>query len=508
MKIKYRILVAILIISSMIGCKDSFIELTPHNFLSSASFFKSKAEFEQGVMGVYGTLQDFYNGVGYYMGDLPSDVATKEFNNGDRGLAQAFEELDELRIPTNNLINGGWGSAFTGISRTNIVLEKLTLQDFLSESDIKQFEGELKFIRAIHYFNLVRLYGDVPLILNPVKSAEEALALYRTPKSEVYDAIIADLTAAIENLPSEYPAAQTGKATKGAAQALLGKVYHFMGQKENALQQFRAVMNSGKYDLLASYSQVFDPANKNHIESIFDIQFVSGGLNEGSVFPYQLAPLNSNSVLTFNKGGSAINAAMVPTKEFMSEIEPGDLRKDVLFRENWVDASGVTQNVPWIVKYYFPGPANDHDSPANWPYLRYADILLSVAEILNENGYSANGEAFTLLNRIRTRADLSAKTSTDLPTQEAFRLAVEQERKVELAFEGHRWWDLIRLGKAVSRITEHGQIEMANPTTYRDTNRFPCPANSYVVTNNDLVWPIPQGEIDKVPGVLTQNPGY
>ncbi|MGV8090253.1 MAG: RagB/SusD family nutrient uptake outer membrane protein [Mangrovibacterium sp.] len=87
-------------------------------------------------------------------------------------------------------------------------------------------------------------------------------------------------------------------------------------------------------------------------------------------------------------------------------------------------------------------------------------------------------------------------------------MAVEQERKVELAFEGHRWWDLIRLGKAVSRITEHGQIEMANPTTYRDTNRFPWPANSYVVTNNDLVWPIPQGEIDKVPGVLTQNPGY
>ncbi|MGV8090254.1 MAG: RagB/SusD family nutrient uptake outer membrane protein [Mangrovibacterium sp.] len=175
-----------------------------------------------------------------------------------------------------------------------------------------------------------------------------------------------------------------------------------MGQKDNALQQFRAVMNSGKYDLLGSYAQVFDPANKNHIESIFDIQFVSGGLNEGSVFPYQLAPLNSNSVLTFNKGGSAINATMVPTNEFMSEIEPGDLRKDVLFRENWVDASGVTQNVPWIVKYYFPGPANDHDSPANWPYLRYADILLSVAEILNENGYSANGEAFTLLNRIRT----------------------------------------------------------------------------------------------------------
>ncbi|MGV8090255.1 MAG: RagB/SusD family nutrient uptake outer membrane protein [Mangrovibacterium sp.] len=231
MKIKYRILVAILIIASMIGCEDSFIELTPHNFLSSASFFKSKAEFEQGIMGVYGTLQDFYNGPGYYMGDLPSDVATKEFNNFDRGLPQAFEEADELRIPTNNLINGGWGSAFTGVSRTNIVLEKLTLQNFLSESDIKQFEGELKFIRAIHYFNLVRLYGDVPLILNPVKSAEEALALYRTPKSEVYNAIIADLTTAIANLPSEYPAAQEGKATKRRCPGVAGKSISFHGTK-------------------------------------------------------------------------------------------------------------------------------------------------------------------------------------------------------------------------------------------------------------------------------------
>ncbi len=509
MKIKYKILLAVLIMANTIGCNDSFIELTPYNFLSSSSFYKTKTEFEQGVMGVYGGLQNFYNGVGYIMGDLPSDVATKQFNNGDRGLPQAFEEVDELRIPSNNgNASSAWNSVYNGISQANIVLEKLEGQSILTEGETKQYQGEIKFIRAIHYFNLVRLYGDVPLILKPVKSTNEALSLSRTSKTEVYNAVIVDLTEAIEKLPVEYSADQKGRATKGAAQALLGKVYHFLGQKENALQQFRAVMNSGKYDLLPNYAKVFDPASKNHIESIFDIQYVTGGLNEGSVFAYTLAPLNSHSVLTFNMGSSPACAVMVPTNEFMSEIEPGDLRKSVLFRENYNDASGATVNVPWIVKYYYPGPANGNDSHANWPFLRYADILLSVAEILNENGYSASSEALTLLNRIRTRAGLPAKTAVDLPNQEAFRLAVEKERKVELAFEGHRWWDLIRTGKAVSRITDHGKKEMANPTTFRDTNRFPWAIDSYLPTNNDLIWPIPQGEIDKVPGVLVQNPGY
>lgn len=508
MKTKYKILIALLILLNVIGCKDDFIVLEPPNFLASSSFYKSKSDFDQGVMGVYGSLQNFYNDYGYLIGDLASDDAIPQFNNENRGSPEWYDEIDEFVIPsTNPIVSSTWDDSYKGISQANIVLEKLIGKDFLSADEIKQYEGELQFIRAIFYFNLVRLYGDVPLILKPVESADETLHLSRNPKADVYNAIIADLTQAIEKLPIEYATADKGRATKGAAQGLLGRVYLFLGQREMALQQFRAVMNSGKYDLLGDYSRVFNPSYKNNVESIFDIQYMTGGLYEGSTFCYRLAPLNSQIVLTFNQGGGS-TANMMPTNEFMGEIEPGDLRTNVLFKKYWINASGDTMKVPWIVKYYYPGPVSSNDSPANWPFLRYADVLLSVAEILNENGYVAGGEAFTLLNRIRTRAGLPAKTPAELKNQEEFRVAVAKERKVELAFEGHRWWDLIRTGKVISRMTEHGQLEKANPSTYRDTNRYPWAWDAYIITDNDLVWPIPQTEISKVPGVLLQNPGY
>lgn len=505
MKINHQILIAVLILLNILGCKDSFIELTPPNFLSSATFYNTKKDFDQALMGVYGGLQDFYNGEGYWLGDLPSDVAVKEFNNNDRG-GEQYEMHDEFRVTSDNtLVNSVWNSCFSYINQANIVLDKLTTQNFLTESEVAQYEGELKFVRAILYFQLVRLYGDVPLILEPVKSASGALSLSRDPKTDVYQAIIDDLTQAIEKLP--VGTTNLGRASKGAAQGLLGKVYLFLGQRVDALQQFRAVMTSGKYDLLGNYANVFDPSFKDNVEAIFEIQYITGGLNEGSTFCYKLVPQTSNSVLTYNTGVYVYQAYMVPTKEFMGEIEPGDLRKDVLYKEYWVNASGDTIKMAWTTKYYFPGPANGQDSPANWHFLRYADILLCVAEILNEDGYAADGEAFDLLNRIRTRAGLPAKTSAELTNQEEFRTAIAQERKVELAFEGHRWWDLIRTGKAITRITEHGQIEMADPTTYRNP-QWPRAVGSYIITENELIWPIPVNEIQKVPGVLQQNPGY
>jgi hypothetical protein len=308
-----------------------------------------------------------------------------------------------------------------------------------------RYVAEAQFLRALMYFNLVRVFGDVPLVVKEIEKAEEGYQYGRNPAAEVYAQIIADLTEAEAVLPVTYAAADAGRATRGAAKALLGKVYLTLGRHADAAGKLKEVIDLGVYDLLPSYAEVFAPGNKNHKESVFAVQYKKGQPRGGQPDAQRLCP---------RKFGQRRDPVRRRRPEPAPQRPAGRLRaqrpaEGLSRRPPRTKTPGAKPCCTTYVKKYSDVPAVKYDNDNNFPVIRYADVLLMYAEALNEDGYAPDGEAFTALNRVRGRVGLPAKTAADLPTQAAFRDAVLRERRVELAFEGHRWFDLVRTGRAL-----------------------------------------------------------
>lgn len=473
------LLTAILLYS----CSKSFIDLTPISSASTDNFFKTADDIRIAVNGAYAALQS--GGITtnkYVFGEISSDntypVASGSVTDQD--------EFDRFYIRTTNpFVLGRWNDGYNAISRFNTVLEKIV--PIVMDDNLKRrYIAEAKFLRAFVYFELVRTYGDVPLVLKSLTgSLDEGYDYGRTPAAEVYAQIEKDLTEAELDLPPSYTGSDIGRATKGAAKALLGKVYLTQQKFSPAAAVLKTVIDMNIYDTLP-YADVFDPAKKNNKESVFDIQFMAGA-GEGNPWPNAFAPQNSgNAVINFGGGGNNR-----PTQDLIDAFEPGDIRRDFSLATSYVNASGqVIQDV--FVRKYRSNPVISGDNANNIPVIRYADVLLMYAECLNEVGYEANGDAMKYLNLIRNRAGLAGKTSADLSDQASFRLAIEQERRVEFAFEGHRWYDLVRTDRAIDVInSKAASINIVAP-----------------ITQNNLVFPIPQSQVEINRDKIEQNPGY
>jgi hypothetical protein len=411
--------------------------------------------------------------------------------------------VDEfLANSANTLIQDLWSGTYTAIFRCNDVLDHVNSIP-MSEAAKTQAVGEVKFLRAFHYFNLVRQFGGVPLRLDVTKSPADAPSKGRAAADAVYAQIITDLNDAASNLPEAgaYVAADKGRVSKGSANALLGEVYLTQKKYAEALTALRKVTG---YSLMPTYASIYQIANKNNAESVFEIQYyAAAGTNLSSNFMYQFAPFNSGTLVTQDPGTNLTYTSgwNTPTTDLINAYETGDLRKDVSLATGFGSGTAYVA-VPYIKKYnqgfVQPGQTN-----VNFPVIRYADVMLMIAECLNEQAFTPNGEAFTLLNAIRSRAGLPAKTSgnpasaLNISSQADFRSAIDQERKVELAFENHRWYDLVRTGRAVEVMNLHGQREIAKaPSQY--------PSGAYVLTTNKVLLPIPQREVTL--DNLTQNP--
>lgn len=482
------------------GCSKSFLDQEPEASLLGANFWKTESDLKQGVVGAYASLRDMGNFSYWVFGEMRSDNTTFQYNAPQRG-QENREFVDQfLLTPDNTLLRDFWSASYTGIARCNDVLDHVDRIPMPDQSK-NQATGEVKLLRAFHYFNLVRQFGGVPLRLSVTNSPETASSKGRASIDEVYAQIIADLNEAAALLPSvsEYAAADKGRVTKGTANALLGEVYLTRKNYTEALTALRKVTG---YSLLPVYANIFTPANKNNAESIFEIQYLGSVPNLSSNFMYQFAPFNSGTIVTQDPGTnlSFTSGWNTPAKDLIDAYETGDVRKDVSLATGFQDGA-VFVNAPYIKKFNHgfvqPGQTN-----VNFPVIRYADVLLMIAECLNEQGFVANGEAFNLLNQVRSRAQLPAKTSgnvspaLNVTTQAAFRDAIIQERRVELAFENRRWYDLVRSDRAVTVMNAHGQQEKALHPNH--------PAASYQVTTNKLLLPIPQREVtlDNLP----QNP--
>ncbi|MGF1635690.1 MAG: RagB/SusD family nutrient uptake outer membrane protein [Cyclobacteriaceae bacterium] len=484
---------SILIIISIItvqACSEDFIELAPISNANVDIFFKSQGDFESAIVGAYATLASSgtYHDYMQLIGDLRSD-------NTEMGTTASvrfpFFDMSEFRDQvTSTIFNNVWNHHFQGISRANLILEKIDEIE-LSETFEQRIVGESRFLRALFYFNLVRVFGDVPLLSANLNSIEEAYSIGRTDQDLVYDQIIEDLIFAESVLPIEVRG-EAGRATKGAAMALLGKVYLTLHEYEKAGIKLKEVIDADQYGLMTNYEDLWMVENKNHKESIFDVQFSrSSTFSTGSDFVIRYTPYLYTNLPYYSTGGGY----NIPTEDLINAYEENDLRKNASLREFYVTPNNDTIDGlegRYCIKFYNM-PTLGQGSDDNWPVIRYADVLLMYAEALNEISFQADGEAFTYLNEIRNRAGLPDKTAGNpnqelrINTQDEFRLAIEQERRVELAFEGHRWFDLVRTGRA---------IEVLNPKVNDD------------IQVHQLLLPIPQTQIDINPRQIKQNPGY
>lgn len=492
MNIQSKYLLLLLFGASFIfpACKKDFLTQEPEANLLGANFWKTEADLKQGVNGAYATLRGLGSFSYWLFGEMRSDNTTFQYNAPQRG-QENREQIDEfLATPDNTLIRDFWQSSYIGIARCNDVLDRVDAIN-MSEQAKNGAIGEVKFLRAFHYFTLVRQFGGVPLRLEVTKSPSQALSKGRASVEEIYNQIISDLTDAAAKLPSvsQYGAADKGRASNGSANALLGKVLLTQKKYGEALTALRKVTG---YSLLPDYASLFTPANKNNAESIFEIQYLGSDPALASNLMYQFAPFNSGTAVTQDPGTNlSFNSGWnTPTIDLINTYEPGDKRKAASLAEGFT-LNGTYYAVPYIKKYnqgfVQPGQTN-----VNFPVIRYADVKLMIAECLNETG-AAGGEAITQLNDVRQRAGLPAINPA---SQQSLKDAIFQERRVELAFENHRWYDLVRSGNAVAVMTTHGQREKAA--------NFLLPASSYMVTQNKLLLPIPIREVTL--DNLTQNP--
>lgn len=486
MKLKYNLIAIALLGFSFSSCND-FLEQNPQTDLSENDFYKTADDILSAVNGAYSSLQenDIY-GNWYVFGEIPSDNTRNQLS----GSVTTQNEFDQFYIDTqNSMIANFWKAAYKVINRTNTVLGRIDGIDINADL-ANRYKLECKFIRALMYFNLVRVYGDVPLVLKEI-SISESYDILREPKENVYNQIIADLKEA-QGLPVSYPTAEDGRATQGAAKALLADVYMTLHKYAEAETILAEIINSGRYSLLENtpgslnidgYKNVFSPVNHNSKEGIFEIQFLKGGYGEGSNYANNFAPENSgtNVVAVGGTGGNNI-----PEMDIYNAYEEGDLRRDFSMSLGYYDNR---KNNEWVesryVCKYMDVPYQNNDASNNYPVIRYADVILMYAEALNQNGKTA--EACKYLNMTRRRGFGYQTTETspvDLQTTDKaqFSLMVEQERRVELAFENHRWFDLIRTGRAVEVMRSKG----------------------FSLNETNLICPIPQKQIDVNPK-LTQN---
>lgn len=498
--LKAKSILFIVAILGFIGCSDEFLDVTPNHYLTEGNFYQTEEDFDQALLGVYGSLQDYVLSA-HFLEEGRSDNTTYDnlLDQGSLGGGRQYGFLDQFKMTSDaGPISDAWNTIYSAIKDCNVTLYYLSSAE-IDPASSKSMEAELRFFRAFYHFIAVRYWGDVPLLIEPVSSAEDAFALERNPTATVYQAIFQDTEFAISNLPTAYSGNDVGRVTKGAARMLLAKAYLTSGDYSNAQNQLNSIIGSNEYDLLPTYEAVFDPANKNHQESIFEVQFKEGAEGESSNFIYQFAPVGSRGVVVL--GPENAPGRNIPTNDMVEAYEANDLRKEVSVAYFDRDPSPLY----YVNKYNHDTDPDFSRSPDNWPVYRYADALLMLAEAMNEQSYQT-GTPFDMLNSVRVRAGLPELTPTDLPDQESFRNAIAQERRVELAFENHRWFDLVRTGKAVEVITAFGIKEKADPTL-TPPDFIAYGPESFAITPEKLVYPIPNNELDLNPN-MTQNPGY
>ena len=482
---KIKKIISAVVLSSLMtaSCNKDFIELTPISTVSIDQLYKTDNDFRDALTGAYRSLQNQYQNF-WIFGDVRGDDSEQQVVKNDPWyFSDTFTINNDLA-----LLSTTWSNYYQLITRANNVIAKIEEVDASTLPNKNRHIGEAKFLRALAYFDLVRIYGDVPMITGPI-TTEQSYKLKRESVATIYnEVILKDLLDAETKLAASYSGTNVGRPTIGAAKSLLGRVYLTLNDFSKAETKLREVTTLG-YALLPNYNDLFDyTKNEHHSEYIFDVEYEEGLGGQGSVFTSRFFP-NSAAMATFYgiRGGDLAETNS-PTEKLISAFAATDKRRDVSIgtKGGFYDATGKFVALPQATsqtytKKYITPLAVQNDSRANWKVIRYADVVLMLAEALNENDKAA--EAITFLNQVRQRAGVPVYTVT---TKADIREKIALERRLELSFEGHRWFDLVRTGKALEVMRSTGMQDFMTI--------FPVPLSQVQVVNDRNIFP--------------QNPGY
>lgn len=483
-KSKLTSVLLLLALLTGISCSEEFLDKTVEYNIDSENYFNSEDDYYNALIGVYDLLQATY--VNVLLGEIASDNTLS--GGGSATDVVGFQQIDEMNhTPVNDNLDDIWDWNFAGVQRANYILEFQDKTDFPGKDVIL---GETRFLRAYFTFELLKWFGPIPLKGDQRFVLGDEKTIPRASREEVYAQIESDLLFAIENL--NYTAPQVGRVTKGAAQALLGKAYLYQEKFSQSAQVLTDLINNGPYDL-ADYTTLFEMEGENGVESVFEIQYTG---EEGAGFDC-LQCSEGNVAVGFqgirNYTGPLFESGFsfnTPVQEVVDLFSENDIRKDVsiLDIEEWAAQTGATYSEGYKHTGYFNRkylPRNNNNlgdanltQPNNYRAIRFADVLLMAAEALNRGGIDDN-QARIYLNRVRDRAGLDpVEVSGNNLTE-----AIYRDRRLELVGEGHRFFDLVRTGRAAQEIDgfETGKHE---------------------------VFPIPLEEIEFSEGNWEQNPGY
>jgi tetratricopeptide (TPR) repeat protein len=463
------------------ACKKSFIDVNDPTRIVSSDYYKDSTSIAAGVIAAYSALQDVYGKAGsnrgiWPFGEVASDNSTAVADGVGAG------DFENFGITSANpILQSQWTALFKCISRCNLVLARAPAAT-MNDATKTRYLAEMKFLRGLCYFNAVRIWGDFPVVTKEIQTVQDAYTYGRTPADSVYAQLIRDLSDAAAALPTTYATADLGRATQQAAKGLLAKVYLTRKQYDlatPALQEFVTLFDNKPCKLITPYSSLFLTTNEMNAEIVFAVRYTKGGYGTGSPFANYFAPV---STLTGGIGNAGqYNTCTV---DLYNTFVTNDTTKDKRYSASMGYYAG---NKEYYTKKYTDIPASDGDADNDWIVLRYADVLLMYAESLNEQGNTAT--AIPYINRVRERAGLAdLDPATDQPT---LRTAIELERRLELNMEGHRWFDLVRTGRAID-------VMNAYFTKYLSPVR---------IDNHDLLFPVPISEINTNP-ILTQNTGF
>ncbi|MDP5172536.1 MAG: RagB/SusD family nutrient uptake outer membrane protein [Bacteroidia bacterium] len=491
----YKTILFISILSAGSFACEGFLDRQPLDQLTEGSFYKTASDANRALLSVYTPMMDVeWSGKGWMITEIPSD------NTQAGGLDPDFTPIDNFTVASDNLpIANYWAVHYRQIVLANVAIEKVSGMEI--EEELKEsFVAEARFLRAVAYFDLVRIYGAVPLVTKAPVYGDDLLPS-RTPVAEVYAFIASDLEYAAERLPVKWDGVNVGRATAGAAMAYLAKVYLTTREYVKARDNARKVIDLGVYALMDDFADNFElETSDNNKESVFQVQYTGcGSSNTGNALQAFFAPWGEGITKDRDGWGSQIPTGPQlsnPGTTIFDAFETGDLRiKPTIMTPNahypsvnpgdggyTYPSAGASATQINIKKYVIGSGPNVcfMSTPQNVHLVRYSDVLLTYAESIMEieGGVSSNPAALQAFNEVRNRAGLASLTVIDKAT-------VLRERRTEFAFEGQRWFDLLRSGRAVEILSLHGKKPNAEK----------------------LLFPIPDSEI-KINPNLTQNPGY
>ncbi|SEO83391.1 Starch-binding associating with outer membrane [Flavobacterium sp. CF108] len=480
-----------------ISCSDEFVDPKPEYSIDSENYFNSKADYDQALIAAYDLLQASY--VNVLLGEIASDNTLCGGESPTDVIG--FQQIDDMiQTPVNSNLRDIWNWMFAGVQRANYILEFQDKTDFPEKT---QVIAEARFLRAYYQFELVKWFGGIPMKGDARFKIGDEKTIPRSSVQEVYASIEADLIFASANLAPN--ASQKGRATKTAAQALLGKAYLYQNKFTQAATVLESVITSGKYSLVTDYNSIFEMDGENGAESVFEVQYTD---TEGAGFGC-LQCSEGNVAVGFsgvrNFSGPLFSSGFsfnVPTQEGADAFEVGDRRKDVAILDiaafaaanaNYDNGKGVSygkgnEDTGFFNRKYIPRKRSSNaqgdlnlTNPNNYRSIRYADVLLMAAEAYNR-GAIDDGKARTYLNLVRARA-FGDNNHNVTASGAALTDFIWAERRVELFGEGHRFFDLVRTGKAVGTIP------------------------GFSANKNEL-FPLPIEEIQFANGNWSQNPGY